>query len=215
MMSELVRERGEYCAGISETLTAPSERIKYWQQAAASGHLPSMLQYASGSVFKRGEVLQVLDSLETYKRTALSMMRQVAANGSLDANLLLARAYYPGADPRFSLYGFYIGQVVDRKDGARSLAYYLLSQQLLKEGSGEASVSPYTGIEAEVNNSIADLKRFLTPEEWAEGNRTYQSLSAQLKLSPDGLVPVLGFGTGTRYPSSPDISRCSKASFVR
>lgn len=213
-LRELTQMGAEYCADLAPALISPSERVRYWKQAATSGHLPSMLHYASGAVFQEDETLQVLDALQAYKKTALPMMQKVAANGSLDANLLLARAYYPGVKRISSSYWHYINQAVDKKDGSRSLAYYLLSQHLLKEGASSRLGSPHLSVESEIDGSITELKKLLKPEALAQGERSYQTLMAELRTSSDGSVPDLEFGKGDPYPTAPDTARCSKTLFA-
>lgn len=60
--SETGAKQAQYCEGLAKI--SAEERIRNWRLAAMRGHLPSMLQYASGSSFGRNETLLVVDEFE-------------------------------------------------------------------------------------------------------------------------------------------------------
>lgn len=96
------RERdAAHCEGVEPL--APTERVRYWRQAALAGHVPSMRRYASGAVFDLQALVDLLPQLATYREEAEFLARRAAAAGDLQAAAMLAFAYQE--EPRRSPQG--------------------------------------------------------------------------------------------------------------
>ncbi|MDR7136112.1 hypothetical protein J2X06_003330 [Lysobacter niastensis] len=167
--TELARLRGEYCVGVPTA--SPSERVRYWRRAAMAGHLPSLLHYASGRAFRSNETLALLDELKAFRSEALPMMKEAATSGSFQANVMLARVYSPERPPNRAAL---LEQAVGKKDKAKALAYFMVAEQIARQGGGgndpDARLVPH---------EIEVLQRFMTEDEIVASNQVFRELMAR------------------------------------
>lgn len=200
-ISEVARMRNEYCQDVPRA--TPSERIHYWRLAAERGHLPSVLHYASGRAFQPSETLLLLDELARFRTDALPMMQRAAQSGSYQAALMLARAYEPVSPPDVPPL---LKQVIPRPEPARSLAYYLLAEQL----AGKRSELPKDVI-ARLQNDVKRLRDELPANEATEAQNHYRELSAGSVASQSGQELI----DQTPYTPMPGTESCEERALVR
>ena len=138
LLSELERAEQE-CGGLSD---AAYHRSGDWlEKAAAGGSLAAQLYYAADPaqiVGSQADMLRQPDRVKDYKSKAMSYLSVASSNGSIDATLGLANAYWAGvlvdADPVRSYAYYYAVSSVDANLVPRrrmnDLAGGLSSQQL-------------------------------------------------------------------------------------
>lgn len=198
-------ESKQYCAAIDNS---PQERIANWRLAASRGHVPSMLQYASGAVFGRNDMLSTLDELKSYRDIAPSLMERAAATGNLDAHLMLARAYAPNWSGPDTTALF--RQTVSNKSAAKALAHFLIAQQLVNVG-GEAVAHEARMVERE----IAMIKASMAPAEIAGAEQKARELRLSMRQTSEVRLPGTGWDEREQYAGKPSIDRCDQRAFFQ
>jgi hypothetical protein len=204
--AQAAKAQTQHCAGISNIDS--KDRIQNWRLAASRGHAPSMLHYASGLVFTPNETLLVLDELNSYKALAPIIMKKVAAAGSLDANLMLARAYAPhqvGPD-RVP----YFRQSIQARDASTSLAYFQIAEHL-STAAGESASDTREVLLQEMER----LKQGMSPEQVAAANQEYNGLKQGMRQSIDLQLPATGWDEREQFQPKPSIERCDQKVFIR
>lgn len=121
--ADVILEKARHCENV--VIPPPEQRIRYWRRAAISGHLPSLVAYSLGWVFKPRHTLDTLDALEIYKAEALPLAMRAAEAGSIDAILALAFAYSPDEHNTFGLDTLLAQAVQPDAQEALTLYYYL------------------------------------------------------------------------------------------
>lgn len=171
-VDDLIRIRAAYCEGVA---AAPaSERAAYWRKAALAGYTPAILNYASGAVFQRDDTLSVLDDLQLYRQSAVTLMKKASADGSWEATLRLASAYSPNSSDRGKLELF--PQAVDKRDAIESLAYYFLLQRGFENES-----APEGFPKNQINFSIEHLMKLMNQDDLKSAEQRYQQLRGSVK----------------------------------
>lgn len=188
------------CQGAPEL--APMEKYGYLRQAALAGHIPAMVEYATGNVFRMRDTLESLPALATYRVEAEALARRAAASGDAGAMMALASAYSP--DRNEGRPGLLM-QVV-KPDAAESLALYLQLQQQL---AGETDAGS-TRMRRFVEQQVSRLQELATPAQRAEAEARVQQRAAQ--WSPASFDPE-SLQSGRIGELKPEL--CDKDNFVR
>lgn len=179
-LADLASVRAEYCEGMSEV--PASDRVKLWREAALKGHLPSMLQYGSGLAFGNDQTLAALEELATYRRIGVGIMEQAAERGSLDAAIMLGRAYSPqmsGPDRSPLL------RQAAKKSATESVAYYMLAEQIRADSMVEQPNA------LSIQTALAGVKETLSPAEIAVAEQRFTELRAKLRRDSGGQLDVV------------------------
>lgn len=202
-MAELAQVRRDYCVGATDV--TPHERLKYWRQAALRGHVASMIQYGSGEAFGRDQTLATLDELKVYSVEGVRIMKAAARSGSLQANLMLARAYAPvlSAPPTTPLL-----REAAKRDASVSLAYYMVADQLLRSSKVADVTAQQLRTEAE------SFRNFMTTAELAAADQMFAALQEDLKRSEEATFdPVVQNGKDANQPV-PGTGFCSSDAYA-
>ena len=188
------------CQGAPEL--TPMEKYGYLRQAALAGHIPAMVEYATGNAFRMRDTMASLPALATYRDEAEALARRAAASGDGGAMMALANAYSPDRNegrPNLLL------QVV-KPDAAESLALYLQVQQQLA-GQPDAGTMRMRRF---LEQQVARLQELATPAQRAEAEARVRQRAAQ--WPPAQFDP--GSAQSGRFGElKPEL--CDKDSFVR
>ncbi|MGH8602556.1 MAG: hypothetical protein ACREXR_07195 [Gammaproteobacteria bacterium] len=204
-LSGISAARMQYCKGSNVDTTA--QRIMLWERAAKSGHLPAVLRYTSGSIFPNQEMLGVLPQLNAYRANALPLLERAAQDGSVQANMMLAKAYSPLGN--YSFRANLLSQLVKKeKSLEQSIAYLQMAQKLLETPGIDDGF-----LKDEINISVAEANRQYPAPDASKVNRMFQ----ELILSNRGLgraivVPVEQDSERALFSTTPERGVCGAKS---
>lgn len=198
----LLLEKADHCEGIS--VPNPGRRIEHWRNAATGGHIPSMVMYSTGRVFRTKDTLDNLDQLRRYKNEALQFATRAAAAGSGEAILALAVAYTPrGSDMVGSNL---LAQALAPNPEEALTLYYLLQSSLETDTSADATTFR-RNIEKRIHRLVDDLPQDSVVRADREASRRRRSW-ARIGSIQDVSATAAGFGLNQ------ETSLCAKTDFV-
>ncbi|VXB06832.1 conserved hypothetical protein [Luteimonas sp. 9C] len=161
---------------------SPTERTRYWRQAALAGHLPAMRHYASGSAFRLHELMDTLPALQVYRREAEPIALRAASHGDVASMYALALAYASFDDGRRRSF---LAQSVT-PDLPRALGWFTaLAQQ-----PAIAALPDRHPVALNVARHLAELQAAATPDEVAQANRLAATVQVRATEPRDALMLV-------------------------
>ncbi len=158
--AEYLLTESRHCEGVLPD--TPAERLRRWRQAAIAGHGPSMRHYAAGNAFRWHDLLEIAESLLTYRGEAEEIARSAARNGDATVAYSLALAYSP---PRREAARYFLAQSVDG-DATEALALFRLLE-------ARAVPDPHLKsdpIRSELAQRIDELEQSMLPAEVSAAN---------------------------------------------
>lgn len=178
-----------HCDGVDTPTTR--EVVKHWRNAALAGNREAMMQYATGSMFDLGSLLQLLTELRNYKSEAERIARKAASDGDGRAVLALAAAYSPdshaGSPPLLSQ--------ATGQDLVQALGLYMFAER-----SGVGAPQSTERMRAFIEEQISILKAAASPQQVATAEAEAIRLASE--WSPPHLPPAteIAFLRGARLP---------------
>ncbi len=161
---------------------SPTERTRYWRQAAVAGHLPAMRHYASGSAFRLHELMDALPALQVYRREAEPIAVRAATHGDVASMYALALAYASFDDGRRRSF---LAQSIT-PDLSRALGWFTA---LAQHPAIEALPDRHP-VALNVARHLTELQAAATPDEAAQANRLAATVQVRATEPRDALMLV-------------------------